>query len=112
MDFQKITKKQFIQDLTSSNVIFLDGFFSSHKLEDFESKLIEICKNIDVNKLEQCRCSMQSNALKRLLPNGETSMLYFDQKASRTFYQFDKVRIMMSSFDNYDKHNYVFYYIV
>lgn len=112
MNFQQITKKQFIEDMTSSKIIFLDGFFSSHKLEDFESKLIEICKNIDVNKEEQCWCSTQSNALKRHLPNGETSMLYFDTAAKRNFYRYGKIIIMKSEYSNSDRHNYIFYYIV
>ena len=41
---KKITKKQFIEDLTSTDVIFIGGMSSKHELNEYKSPLDELVK--------------------------------------------------------------------
>ena len=108
---KKITKKQFIEDLTSTDVIFIGGKFSKHELNEYKSPLDELIKEIDIEKEEKCWFSVHSNAIFRHTPSGNISMLAFDQKAKRSFWEYGNIRVMQSTYDNYGKNNYVFYYL-
>ena len=113
MKFNKITKKQFCDDLTSSSVIFVSGGFTRRSLVELEEQILDICEEIDVDNSEQCVCTMQSNALVRHLPNGDKSYMHFDGKdETREFYEYGNIRIKWTTYKEADKSNLVIYMCV
>lgn len=115
MKFSKITRKKFIEDMTSSMVIFIQGGYTSLKLENqkWEQSIIEHCENnIEIDLADKCVCVMKSNRMERILPDGEVSCLYLDDKCKRTFYAYNNIRIVEKSSNNCDRKNYCIYLCV
>jgi hypothetical protein len=113
--FTKITKKHFIGVLTESSVILMGAGFTSSSLEDevFEATIIDVCEKADVDALEQCYCTTQSNALVRHLPDGSKSYFYFDGKNSkRAYYEYGNIVIAETIYNDSDRRNYVTYLCV
>lgn len=114
MKFKKITKKQFIQDMTASSVIFVQGGFTSMTLENslWEADIIDYCESICIDTEEQCKCIANSNSLERILSNGKSSWLYFDEKCKRCFYEYGNIRVMESIYEDSERRNYIIYLCV
>lgn len=114
--FTKITKKSFIEQMTSASVIYVSGGFTSRDLTDgeFVNQIVSMCEEIDIDNSEQCRCTAQSNALVRHLSDGEKSYMYFDQKdVKRSFYQDGNILIVETIPNDRDyRNNYVIYLCV
>lgn len=111
--FTKITKKKFIEDLTSSSVIFVSGGFTRRSLDELEEQIINVCESVDIDLAVQCTCTMQSNALVRHLPNGDKSYMHFDGKdETRGFYEYGNIRIKWTTYKEADKSNLVIYMCV
>lgn len=114
--FAKITKKSFIEQMTSASVIYVSGGFTSRDLTDgeFVNQIVSMCEEIDIDTSEQCRCTAQSNALVRHLCNGEKSYLYFDQiNQTRRYYQDGNILVFESiPTDSESRNNYVIYLCV
>lgn len=111
MKFEKISKKQFIEDMTSSSVIFVQGGFTSLTLDNsvWVDEIIGYCESIDIDREEQCECIAHSNSLERKIPNGESSWIYFDQKCKRFFYEYGNIRIMEQVYNESERRNYLIY---
>lgn len=114
--FTKITKKSFIEQMTSGSVIYVGGGYTRRDLrdDDFVHGIIEMCEEIDIDNAEQCRCTARSNSLVRHLRNGEKSYLYFDQiNQTRSYYQDGNILVFESiPTNNQSRNNYVIYLCV
>jgi hypothetical protein len=114
MKFERITKKKFVEDMTSSSVIFVQGGFTSLTIDNSAwcDKIIEYCEEICIDTEEQCKCIAHSNSLERKIPNGESSWIYFDQKCKRFFYEYGNIRIMEQVYNESERRNYLIYLCV
>lgn len=72
--FNKITRKQFVDAMTSTDIAFVSGGYTEQSLNDelFEKRIIEDCNRIDLNEHELCRCSAKSNYLLRRTGTGDS----------------------------------------
>lgn len=114
MKFNKITKKKFIEVMTSSNVIFVKGGFIARELdEELEQFIIEMSEDVLMNSTEYCKCIAKSNSLVRILPDGNKSYLYFDNKCKeRNFYEYANIFIREEVYENSDRRNHCIYLCV
>jgi hypothetical protein len=110
MKFNKITKKDFVDKMTSCAIIFASGGFTKRRLSDasFESQVIELCEEIDVDNSEQFRCVAKSNHIERIMPNGDVSRC--DLQSGATYYEYGNILVVENIYD--DKANYVIYIAV
>lgn len=112
--FNIITKKQFIEDMTSSSVIFMSSGNSTKGLDDidFSESIIDYCESSYVYCEEQCTCIAKSNKIERISPNGEVSVIGFDQRCERRFYEYGNIRVMESVFKEQPYNHYQIYVCV
>ena len=109
--FNKITKKKFIEDMTSSSVVFMSSGNSSKGIDDmdFSESIIDYCESVYVYQEEQCTCIAKSNKIERIKPNGEISVIGFDQKHKMRFYEYGNIRVLENVFENQPYNHYQIY---
>lgn len=114
MEFTKITGKKFFEDMTSSNVIFIQGGYTSLTLDNHKwvQEIIEHCERIDIASAEKSRCVKKSRHLERILPDGSVSSLYFNDDCKHTFYAYKNIRIVEKIHPCYERNNYCIYLCV
>lgn len=94
--FTKITKKQFVEDMTNCTSILVYGGYCRNDLvsDEWFDRVVEVCEGVDIDNAEQRTGIAKSNQIVFIDEDGVVlSSLYLDTKGTHTYYEYGNIRI-------------------
>lgn len=115
--FTKITKTQFLQDMSESASILAAAGYHSYGLddEDWENQVIEVCEDLTVNHDEvmECECDVHTTYIERIDSDGDKSYLYLNQSCRYEFFGYTNIRIVKMTYDSDNmRSKYIVYILI
>jgi hypothetical protein len=94
--FTKITKKQFVEDMTNCTSILVYGGSCKNDLvsDEWFDRVVEVCEGVDIDNAEQRTGIAKSNRIVFIDEDGVVlSSLCLDTKGTHTYYEYGNIRI-------------------
>lgn len=113
MKFQKITRKEFVNQLTASDVIFCGGGFTTFTVEDDSRAdiIINHCEGVDIDNAVYSTIKSRSNSIVRIdKETGEAS--YLDFKKGQRCYNYGNIYVIETPYEESERISQVIYMCV
>lgn len=117
MKFTRIKKKEFIDDMTTSDVVYVYGDYASWRITDegMEDEIVELCESIDIESEERCKCVNHPNYLERITSNtkpNRLSRIYFNESGDKRFYAYKNIRVVERIYADFVRYGYAIYLLL
>jgi hypothetical protein len=112
--FEKITKKQFCDDLTrNTSVLVYGGYTTRNLLSQANFEYIKsVVENLNYSDDDKRTGELKSNRIVFHLNNGEISTLSLSDSGDKTYYAYDNIRIVRTKDKDDDSANYCIYALI
>lgn len=112
--FEKITKKQFCDDLTrNTSVLVYGGYTTRNLLSQANFEYIKnVVANLNYSDDDKRTGELKSNRIVFHLNNGEISTLSLSDSGDKTYYAYDNIRIARTKDKDDDVANYCIYALI